>query len=759
MPTPINWPPAIFGSGTGTQYTSPNGDVWVWTGYSWEGLIATATASAGTVYTKELISGGAVWNNGMTFDITSLTYSFYGPIQTTGATQVTLSNGDVLYDRIDAVVVNDDDPNGIVSVLEGIADPNPTTPAIDSSYLLVQYIFVGAGTTSLAVTQESIYDENVEWTGSVVGNVLGTGTFNFTSTSPTPPGGTLSLSVTGNNQYRWVRWTRSNDLTLTPYSTLSFYVYFGNAIPISRTLTAQFRWNGSNVGSPVNLVPPFGSRTFTGAWQLVVIPLSLFSISTDIDEIDFKFSAGTVGNQVNWSIDKIQLQSGFSPALTNVGPAYKPWGIYQQGSGTINFYNTFNSAIASSQAGDVIQLFGSVSETIASPLILSGKSLNLNGHTWNIYGATGSTALLAGMRVSKSATIQGGIINFLEYPGATGWLGSTSGAIAFEGGEGWILDTYVNNQTSTGSALKTTNGRRHNLRCTGSRFISKSYHGIYVDQPSSTSFFFDLVGVSTALNGHGIYSDRGGVAYWSNIIGYASYGDVSTGCGFRSEGGNGYITELQGYSSAEGGVGVYIFSESSWEIKDVLGHCTSTVGYGGYLEVDRSENTKYLGPEYGVLLRGGEHTSIQSHGKNYGMVIYRDSYTRVDNSQISGTFSVDLETESTLTATNSQFIGRIIGQTGSNILMTHSYVETSANNSIELGPLGSTAAETTEFTFNKIVSNGIGATYGIDVTGATARNFAIAQCVFVGPTASWNIGTITNTVIPSIIDSQGNIKY
>ena len=91
--------------------------------------------------------------------------------------------------------------------------------------------------------------------------------------------------------------------------------------------------------------------------------------------------------------------------------------------------------------------------------------------------------------------------------------------------------------------------------------------------------------------------------------------------------------------------------------------------------------------------------------------------------------------------------------------MTHSYVETSANNSIELGPLGSTAAETTEFTFNKIVSNGIGATYGIDVTGATARNFAIAQCVFVGPTASWNIGTITNTVIPSIIDSQGNIKY
>lgn len=38
MPTTIDWPEIPYGSGTGTNYTSPNGDTWIWNGYAWVAL-------------------------------------------------------------------------------------------------------------------------------------------------------------------------------------------------------------------------------------------------------------------------------------------------------------------------------------------------------------------------------------------------------------------------------------------------------------------------------------------------------------------------------------------------------------------------------------------------------------------------------------------------------------------------------------------------------------------------------------------------
>jgi hypothetical protein len=268
------------------------------------------------VYSKSLISGGAIWNSGMTFDVSVLTYSFYGPVQTTeGSIQVTLSEGDPINSRIDAIVVSDDEPNGAVSVIEGIASPNPITPEIPSDQLLVQYVIVPSGSTSLVYNQEIIYDENTEWIGSTTGT--GLGTFNFSSATPSPPSGTVCLSVTGNNKQKWARFEKASPILSEDYSTISFSVYFSSPIPSNRRLSVRFRLGSNYVGSEIFVNPTFADNLITGSWQSVVIPLSLFSLSGNIDGLDIALTGGNNTDVRDWSIDLIQLQSVISPTYSS----------------------------------------------------------------------------------------------------------------------------------------------------------------------------------------------------------------------------------------------------------------------------------------------------------------------------------------------------------------------------------------------------------------------------------------------------------
>ena len=264
---------------------------------------------------KQLISGGAQWNTGMTFEISTLTYSFDGTIQTTdGPSTVTLSVGNISFDRIDAIVVNDDTPNGTVSVIEGQPAANPATPEIPFDKLLVQYIIVGAGVTSIAVNQDIIYNENTEWTGSIV-DVSGLGTLNFASTTPTPQQGTKCLRVTGNDRRKWARFTRTSPLTASDYTSISGYFYAEDYAP-NRRLYIRFRSGTSYVGNWVYVTNTFASTSTPGIWQQFTVPLYLFNLPSQIDGIDIRytanFSAATAIN--NWALDFVRLQGGFNPA-------------------------------------------------------------------------------------------------------------------------------------------------------------------------------------------------------------------------------------------------------------------------------------------------------------------------------------------------------------------------------------------------------------------------------------------------------------
>jgi hypothetical protein len=343
------------------------------------------------VYTKGLISGGSIWNSAMTFDVSQLTYTFYGYIQTTvGATQVTFSNGDPTYSRIDALVVNDDSPNGSVSIIQGVASPSPITPEIPNNELLVQYVIIPSGATSLSFNQDFIYNENTEWVGSVYDLAGALGTYSFTSSTPTAYSGTFSLSGVGINRKRLARFTRISTIASNDYSSISFYVYFPSALPISRTLVLRFLLGGLYIGNSVNVNPTFVSTSVTGTWQQVVIPLYLFGLTGNIDGLDFQLSGRLDSDVRDFSIDYVQLQGGNAPSyLTSlsINPNSAGDGLtFSGGSFSVNV-NSDSIEIIS----DVLRLRDSIS---------GGRTFTGGVTISNNFSVTGSTTLV-GFTASK----------------------------------------------------------------------------------------------------------------------------------------------------------------------------------------------------------------------------------------------------------------------------------------------------------------------------------------------------------------------
>ena len=751
MSTPIQWPGATYGSGTGTPYTSPNGDTWIWTGYSWEGLIATATPSAGTVYTKELISGGASWNSGMIFDVSNLTYTFYGPIQTANATQVTLNNGDLTNDRIDAIVVNDDDPSGEISIIEGTPSPNPLTPEIPSDQLLIQYVIVPAGAVTLPISQLVIYDDNTEWTGTVIDNG-GAGTFTFNSTTPTPWNSSVCLDVTGNSRRRWARFTEPtlSSVTASNYALLSFRVYFPTSISTSRNLTVRFRYNNAYIGTSVVTMPTFASRSVTDQWQNVVIPISLFNIPSVFDSIDFIMSGSNSTNLANWSIDLVQLQNGIAPSVGS-GSSPKPWGIYGQGTGVLTTYNSFQQALSASVSGDCIQLFGNVTEVITSPYTIVRKTINLNGHTWYMKGSTSLND-----SVIKSERTVGIYNGNIEVDPLSNLVGPNSGIIRVDG-VGIFDGLTVFNRSATGSALVTASGRTINIA--GGYFQSFGSHAVWIVTPSTGSRVRDIECVTNAANCNGFYSTAGGPCEYVNIKGY-SVESSGYGSGIYIASGSERVSDCYGYSFAEGvsGTASYgMYVNGKWEIVNCYGFngADGTNCNGLYLS-SISRNCVGRGTRIGVVLNGGSHSQFTSSGV---IGTYFLNSSEVNDSTNTGGYAVYVKEDKIASLRNCTIKGNVLGETGSNFGLTNCTIDNNGEeiDLVEIGPKG-LSADSNFFINSVFVCTG--ATYGIVSTGATARDAGIVNCTFIGPTDSWDTSTINNIIsIPSAIDSQGNIKY
>ena len=342
-------------------------------------------AGPGAYSSKTLISGGAVWSGvGLTFSVSELEYTFTGPILFTGPGNIGLNIGDLTYDRIDAIVV---DESGVISVIEGTPSPDPATPPIPDEQLLVQFIILGAGSTTPSITQEYIYLDNNEWTATTYqtsGAVFGT--VSFTSTTPTPFEGiycinTLTDSRTG------LRFSRLTNIDVSQYSILSLRVWFDTAILSTRSLQASLFLGTTQQGVTVNLNTLGLNRNVLNQWQQVLIPVAAFGSVTNINRLQIRMVGGTNNVTLQYALDYIQLQTGISPPQPQTQIVIQKNGSNVGSRSRINYIEGSNISITA--ADDIVN--DRFNLTISSSGGSGPKSGSVPGISFSVSGTSSVT--------------------------------------------------------------------------------------------------------------------------------------------------------------------------------------------------------------------------------------------------------------------------------------------------------------------------------------------------------------------------------
>lgn len=527
--------------------------------------------------TNELLSGGATFLSGLTYDVTPLEYVINGQFYTTAAaTQVTANSGDTNFDRIDLIIA---DVNGTVSILEGTPSANPVQPDVDeTTQVVVAILTVPAGATAIPVQETLVYNEDVgvptEWNGTVTNASIDLAYTGITYS------GTKSLrfNVTPNTAYAQFNSTTTFDTSVQ--NTVQFWVYNTVAWTSAHRLNIRLR-NIANatVGSVVQLYNGRYGFTATassvGVWQLVSIPIADFNLTSPIiSKLDFQ-AAVTSGIGFSAIIDVVKFVEG---AATN-SQANKWW--FVRGNTATTIIPTTTNSTLRLAGGSNINTYASGTNYINFDLntTLTGlTTVNANIFSGGTFYGDGSN--LTGINVNDG-----------YWTGGTGTnsIRSINQSHTASGNNSFIGGGYHNTITSDNAAIV---GGSYNLVSGGydSSIIGGGYNS--VNGSNST-----VVG--------GVYG---------NIT-----GDFSTIISSKQR--NGYGNSVVGYNS----------SLISTQGGGVTGYSSCVIA-GGYSTLSSNYTTNVIGNN--SIIAGGLNNSISS---NSSSIIAGSSNTASgDNSFIGG---------------------------------------------------------------------------------------------------------------------------
>jgi hypothetical protein len=285
-------------------------------------LVAVGGSAGG----NQLISGGAAYSGtGLDFDVTALEYLVAGVTYNTAPTSVTLAVGDPTNPRFDAIVADD---TGTVSVVQGTPAVTPLTPAISEDQVRVQYVLVGAGATTPTITEEYIYREGTtpDWTPGVSGVCSNCPTADFTSTTPTPFQGSECTLIDFNTYStgRYIKYTTPSPVVRSDYAVLTFRIWLFDDLTtidggLGRRPFVRLYANGGTTWLGTKYLDSWGlQRNVTNTWQLISIPLGVFTGNPSVNQIDqfrihcVEYIADPVPT-TQIAIDDVKLQSGYGP--------------------------------------------------------------------------------------------------------------------------------------------------------------------------------------------------------------------------------------------------------------------------------------------------------------------------------------------------------------------------------------------------------------------------------------------------------------
>jgi len=257
-----------------------------------------------------LISGGVVqWTGtGYVFNVSSAIYKIGGVLYQTVPSQVTLATPDPTDNRIDVLAV---DVNNAVVIIAGTPSGTPVKPQIDPSIQLeLTSILVIAASTIPTLTEQGMYEQNTEWTGSTTG----TGTVAFNS-AVDPYQGSLSIETTTISNGLKVRLTDGADYDISTVQTIGFQIKL-KAVLFSGQNIGMTLLNSS--GSPVSNQLILNLNKSDLAYQFVGIALNTITFTNNlIRSVEFEFIR-TKGSSTHlgYFLDIIKLEGGINPPVT-----------------------------------------------------------------------------------------------------------------------------------------------------------------------------------------------------------------------------------------------------------------------------------------------------------------------------------------------------------------------------------------------------------------------------------------------------------
>jgi hypothetical protein len=265
--------------------------------------IAAASGSGGTI-PDGIVSGCGVFysGTGLAFNMSAGSFYLDNTLHTATAQSVTLTAADATNPRIDVLYVDD---IGTFGKITGTAAVNPSQPAVDpTTQLYLTFVLVPAAATSLTgITNEDIYREGTEWTGSTSGSGFTIGSTN------NPYAGTKDVEGTTVSAGAYAKFVRSSAMSFDGTGNLTFQIRSKASWNAKRWLTLQWYLAGVAKGASVSLKSGtfgFASAT-TGSYQLIVIPKTQFAVpsGTNIDELRITGVGGSIG----FYLDEIILQN------------------------------------------------------------------------------------------------------------------------------------------------------------------------------------------------------------------------------------------------------------------------------------------------------------------------------------------------------------------------------------------------------------------------------------------------------------------
>lgn len=273
---------------------------------------------------KRLYYGGVEWSYNpttpsLTFSVSNLAYSFADEIIFKSASMpgISVDIPDVTYDRIDAIVVNEE---GQIKVNKGVASTSPKKPVIAEDEVLLQYALIKNASHPNANrigTSEIVYEKvGSGWnTGTYQTSGAISGSVDFSSTV-SPYTSTHCIKVVSDYRTGLNFFKEIGSMVRADYGSLSMRVRLNNQLDENRYLSVSIYGTSSNyVGTAssntINLMAHGLERDAIGQWQHIVVPTIKFGSKVEnVKGVKFRMIGGASASNTSWDMDWIVFQTG-----------------------------------------------------------------------------------------------------------------------------------------------------------------------------------------------------------------------------------------------------------------------------------------------------------------------------------------------------------------------------------------------------------------------------------------------------------------